>query len=43
VAVGAIISNIPLIDKLEVDPIAAIEPGSHVLVNCVEGFVEVEK
>jgi len=41
VAVGAIISNIPLIDKLEVDPIAAIKPGSHVLVNCVEGFVEV--
>jgi hypothetical protein len=43
VAVGAIISNIPLIDKLEVDPITAITPGSHVLVNCVEGFVEVEK
>jgi predicted aconitase with swiveling domain len=43
VAVGAIIANIPLIDKLEVDPIATIIPGSHVLVNCVEGFIEVEK
>jgi uncharacterized protein len=43
VAVGAIISNIPLIDKLEVDPIAAIKSGSRVLVNCVEGFIEVEK
>jgi len=43
VAVGAIISNIPLIDRLEVDPIAAIKPGSHVFVNCVEGFIEVEK
>jgi predicted aconitase with swiveling domain len=43
VAVGAIISNIPLIDKLEADPITAIKPGSHVLVNCIEGFVEVEK
>lgn len=43
VAVGAIISNIPLIDRLEVDPIAAIKPGSQVFVNCVEGFIEVEK
>jgi predicted aconitase with swiveling domain len=43
VAVGAIISNIPLIDKLELDPIATIKPGSHVLVNCVDGFVEVEQ
>jgi len=43
VAVGAIISDIPLIDNLEVDPIAAIKPGSRVLVNCVEGFIEVEK
>jgi len=42
IAVGAIISNIPLIDKLEADPIAAIKPGSHVLVNCVEGFIELE-
>jgi uncharacterized protein len=43
VAVGAIISNIPLIDRLEVDPIDAIRPGSHVFVNCLEGFIEVEK
>jgi predicted aconitase with swiveling domain len=37
-----IIANIPLIDRLDVDPIDAINPGSHVLVNCVDGFVEVE-
>lgn len=42
VAVGAIISNIPLIHKLEVDPFRAIKSGSNVLVNCIEGFVEVE-
>jgi len=42
VAVGAIISNIPLIDKLDEDPIAAIKPRSHVLVNCEDGFIEVE-
>ena len=42
VAVGAIISNIPLIHKLEVDPFRAIKSGAHVLVNCFEGFVEVE-
>ena len=42
VAVGAIIANIPLIDKLEVDPITAIKTGSRVLVDCVQGFVEVE-
>lgn len=42
VAVGAIISNIPLIHKLEVDPLRAIKSGSNVLVNCIEGFVEVE-
>jgi predicted aconitase with swiveling domain len=42
IAVGAIISNIPLIDRLEVDPLDIIHPGSHVLVNCVDGFIEVE-
>jgi predicted aconitase with swiveling domain len=42
VAVGAIISNIPLIDRLEVDPIVAIKSGSQVLVNCFDGFIEVE-
>jgi predicted aconitase with swiveling domain len=42
VAVGAIISNIPLIHKLEVDPFRAIMSESNVFVNCIEGFVEVE-
>lgn len=42
VAVGAIIANIPLIDKLEVNPITAIKTGSKVIVDCVQGFVEVD-
>jgi phosphomecalonate degydratase small subunit len=42
IAVGAIIADIPLIDKLEVNAASAIKTGSNVLVNCNEGFVEVE-
>ncbi len=42
IAVGAIISDIPLIDNLEIDATSAIKTESHVLVNCFEGFVEVE-
>jgi len=42
VAVGAIIASIPLMDKLEVDPITAIKTGSKVIVDCVQGFVEVD-
>ncbi len=42
IAVGAIISDIPLIDNLEIDALSAIKTGSNVLVNCNEGFVEVE-
>lgn len=42
IAVGAIISDIPLIDKLEIDVTSAIKTESNVLVNCFEGFVEVE-
>jgi len=42
IAVGAIIADIPLIDKLEVKATSAIKTGSNVLVNCNEGFVEVE-
>lgn len=43
VAVGAIISDIPLIDSLEVDPIIAIKTGAKVCVNANEGYVEVER
>ncbi len=42
IAVGAIISDIPLIDKLAIDATSAIKMESNVLVNCFEGFVEVE-
>ncbi len=42
IAVGAIISNIPLIDELATDATPYIKMGSDVLVNCLEGFVEVE-
>ncbi len=42
IAVGAIISDIPLIDKLAIDVSTVIQTGSNVLVNCFEGFVEVE-
>ncbi len=42
IAVGAIISDIPLIDKLAIDASTVIQTGSNVFVNCFEGFVEVE-
>ncbi|MGZ4908314.1 MAG: DUF126 domain-containing protein [Halobacteriota archaeon] len=42
IAVGAIISDIPLIDKLAIDATSAIEMEANVLVNCFEGFVEVD-
>ncbi len=41
IAVGAIIADIPLIDKLKEDA-TAIKMGSNVLVDCFKGFVEVE-
>jgi predicted aconitase with swiveling domain len=42
VAVGAIISGIPLVDCLKEDPTKSIETGDKVLVNGTEGYVEVE-
>jgi len=41
VAVGAIISGIPLVDKLEVDPIETLKSGQMVLVDGNRGIVEV--
>ncbi|MDL2261395.1 DUF126 domain-containing protein [Methanimicrococcus sp. OttesenSCG-928-J09] len=41
VAVGAIISEIPLIDKLEIDPYTVLKDGDEVLVNSAEGFIEI--
>ncbi|MCL2549655.1 MAG: DUF126 domain-containing protein [Methanimicrococcus sp.] len=41
VAVGAIISEIPLIDKLETDPYAVLKDGDEVIVNSAEGYIEI--
>lgn len=41
VAVGAIISDIPLVDCLQTNPLDIIHDGDIVLVNGTEGYVEV--
>ncbi|MCX9085317.1 MAG: DUF126 domain-containing protein [Candidatus Methanoperedens sp.] len=41
VAVGAIISDIPLVDNMENDPIRAIKTGDKVLVDAIVGSVEI--
>lgn len=41
VAVGAIISNIPLVDKLEFDIYNFLKNGMHVCVNSTQGYVEI--
>ncbi|MDD2666082.1 MAG: DUF126 domain-containing protein [Methanocellales archaeon] len=41
VAVGAIISGIPLVDCLQINPLDIIHDGDMVLVNGTEGYVEV--
>ncbi|MFC1786621.1 DUF126 domain-containing protein [Halobacteriota archaeon] len=41
VAVGAIISDIPLVDCLQTNPLDVIHDGDMVLVNGTEGYVEV--
>ena len=41
VAVGAIISDIPLVDRVEKDPIKTIKTGDKVLVNGIVGSVEI--
>jgi len=41
VAVGAIISDIPLVDNVEKDPVNAIKSGDKVLVDAVSGSVEI--
>jgi hypothetical protein len=41
VASGAIISNIPLMDSLKVDPFTIFKDGDHVLMNADEGYIEV--
>jgi predicted aconitase with swiveling domain len=41
VAVGAIISEIPLIDRLEIDPVSVIKTGDKVLVDAIVGSVDI--
>lgn len=43
VAAGAILGDIPLMDKLEEDPTSTIRTGDHVKVDAVNGRVEVTK
>lgn len=43
VAVGAIISEIPLVDRLEKDPYKVLKNGDMVFVNSTEAFVEINK
>ncbi len=43
VAVGAIISEIPLVDMLERNPYEVLKDGDFVLVNGSEGYVELIK
>jgi predicted aconitase with swiveling domain len=41
VAVGAIISDIPLVDRVEKDPVTTIKTGDKVLVDAIVGSVEI--
>lgn len=41
VAVGAIISGIPLVDKLEIDPFEILKDGDLVMVDGTNGCIEV--
>lgn len=43
IALGAIMANIPMVDKLDKDPLKAIQTGDHVKLNADEGIVEVVK
>jgi hypothetical protein len=42
VAVGAIISEVPLVDRLEKDPYEVLKNGDRVIVNSTESFVELK-
>ncbi|MDG6242812.1 MAG: DUF126 domain-containing protein [Methanolobus sp.] len=43
VAVGAIISGIPLVDRLEKDPFGLLKNGDRVVVNSTDAFVMIKK
>ncbi|TRO55531.1 DUF126 domain-containing protein [Candidatus Bathyarchaeota archaeon] len=41
-ATGCVISDIPLVDKLDQNPVEVIKSGDHVVVHGSDGIVEVE-
>ena len=43
IAVGAILAEIPLIDRLERDPLDVIRTGDYVIVDSEEGWIEVRR
>lgn len=43
IAIGCIIAEIPLVDKLEVDPITNIKTGDYVIVDGRSGLVKVRR
>jgi predicted aconitase with swiveling domain len=43
IATGCILAEVPLVDKLEVNPLEAIKNGDHVVVNGKEGRVIIRK
>lgn len=42
-AIGCVISNIPLVDKLDKDPIKVIKNGMRIRINADKGIVEILK
>ena len=43
VAVGAILSGLPVVDRLEEDPFELIETGDYVKVDATQGVIEIIK
>jgi len=43
VAVAAMVSGVPLVHELELNPIDAIETGDFVVINADEGIIEIHK
>ncbi len=43
IAVGAVIANIPLVDRVEEDFFEQVRTGDLVTVNAIEGYVEVNR
>jgi predicted aconitase with swiveling domain len=41
-ATGCVISDIPLVDMLDKDPVETIETGMHVKVDADKGIVEID-